>query len=119
MQVFIRQPFSVHLEKVLETEANNGTVTREKVVTPHFSNKNKSPIDLSPEDVLIHLHKLEPVDDEAKKFFAAYHAEKDKARGTTQADGPTSEERVASAVIAALVAAGVIKTPVTDKAPAK
>lgn len=116
MQVFVRQPFSVHLEKILETEAQNGTVTREKVVTPHFSNKNKSPIDLSPEDVLIHLHKLEPVDDEAKKFFAAYHAEKDRGLATTQVDGPTSEERVASAVIAALVTAGVIKPAAAEKA---
>lgn len=112
MQVFIRRPFSVHLEKTIETEQPNGNKTRERVSVPNFSNSEKTPIDLKPEEVLIHLHKLEPVDAEAKKFFADYHAEKEAARATTQpAAGPSSHELVATAVVNALVNAGLVGTP--------
>jgi hypothetical protein len=103
----VRAPFTVHLERVQEIDKGNGVKLKQLNVQSTFAGNT---VDLTPKEAMIHLHKLEPADAQAHKFLAEHHARQDAARRERQADaGPGLVEQVSAAVVAALVAAGVIK----------
>jgi hypothetical protein len=115
MKFQVRTPFAIHLQWVEIIEMPDGSKrkqVREQSFFSHPSNQQKGDVfELSAENAIAHMHKLEPMDEDAKKLFGEYHDEQEKARAARQAtDGNTKsmEERIASSVVAALVAAGVV-----------
>jgi hypothetical protein len=69
MQFRIRQPFSIHLEKVNITE-QAGQRIRQPSITSFYA---PAIVDLEKVDAEKHLHKLEPIDAEAKSLMAEKH----------------------------------------------
>jgi hypothetical protein len=105
----IRAPFSVHLVR-FETVKEGEQTRKYRREQSYFH--GPEPIELSDEDALAHMHKLEPKDDGAKKLFADFHDKQDAAIEARKAqDGNTKSlaAQVSEAVVGALIAAGVIK----------
>lgn len=105
----IRAPFSVHLAWF---EKTNDSGVERKIRREQSYFYGKEPVSLSDADALMHMHKLEPADADAKKLFGDYQEKMDDARDARQAkDGNTKSltAQVTESVVAALAAAGVIK----------
>jgi hypothetical protein len=100
----IRQPFAIHLEVITDTVRPDGAKMRQRTQQSYFPGQE---LELTNEQALEHLHKLEPADAAANKFLTAFHAKQEAAAAARQAqdEGPT----VAQQIIQALVEAGVIK----------
>jgi hypothetical protein len=93
----IRQPFAVHLEKFVDNVEPNGTKTRRRLAQSFFPGQE---VELTEDEALAHLHKLEPADAASTKFFKAYHDNQAQmiAARQPQEDGPSIDERIAAAV---------------------
>ncbi len=105
----IRQPFSIHLEKVETVRQPGGGTIKQRSTQSHFS---PNVVELDDADAKAHMHKLEPKDAAARELFDAHYREQAdaaKARDRKASGGISLEERVASAVVQALAGAGVIK----------
>lgn len=102
----IRQPFAVHLEVINDVEKPDGQKVRQRTQQSFFPGQ---PIELTDVQAIEHLHKLEPADPAATKFLKEFHAKQDAQLAAREDDGPTIDERIASAVNDALVKAGVLK----------
>lgn len=99
----IRQPFAVHLVLVTEEKQQNGQVIKRRNEQSFFPGQ---PVELDDKQVLEHLHKLEPADAAATKFLQGYNAKQAELMAArVQDDG--LDEKIATAVAAALKAAGV------------
>ena len=104
MLVRIRAPFTVHRESFREFK-RDGRVFKEPVTKSHFFGEE---LDLDENEVRLHFHKLEPVDESAVAFFDKFHAEQLAARKThTPAMSATQE--IAAAVVQALLAGGLVR----------
>ncbi len=69
--------FAVHLEKIVAVDGPNGTKGKRRVEQSHFAG---APIELEDVDAISHVHKLEPIDEAAKKLFADFYARQDRAQ---------------------------------------
>lgn len=103
MKFKIRAPFTVHIESVVEQTDVAGRKQKVGKTDSHFSREE---IDISAAEARKHLHKLEPMDDEARSLMAAEH-EKNKKVRAAQAN-PAFAEAVSAAVADALRELGVL-----------
>ena len=105
MRFKIREPFSVHLEKVIERSDGAGRKVKEGKIESHFSGDE---IEITETEARKHLHKLEPVDAEARKVLDGEYEKNRQIRDNFQRTGEQSiGELVAAEVAKALAAAGV------------
>lgn len=115
----VRPPFAVHLEW-FEIQ-RQGTAER-KVKREQSYFYGTDAIELKDADAIAHMHKLEPVDDDAKALFSEIQDKQEAARAARQSsDGNTKSmaAQIAEAVTGALLAAGLIGKGKQDKtAPA-
>ena len=104
----IRPPFAVHLEKITETEQPGGSKIRQRTAQSFFPGQ---PVELSDNDAMTHLHKLEPADSGAKKLIDEFHEFQARAAAARSGanSGPSLAQEVSAAVVNSLIAAGVIK----------
>lgn len=115
----IRQPFVVHHEKVIERE-QGGRKIKEGVVESHYDGEE---LELNEADALKHLHKLEPLDKDAKAFlqtrYDANAAIANQRTGDAGSAFPGLAEAIAAGVAKALKDLGVQAPAAAAPGPGK
>lgn len=101
--------FAVHLQKVEGREdPRTGKILKHITEQSYYAG---SPFELSDEDAIAHIHKIEPIDDSAKALFKRFHDEQD--RKWAARSNPTADlvETISAAVIKRLAEEGHLKNP--------